>query len=311
MDPLEEIEAEVNAKLFMMKFTRSKTGCILEKGSVKAVARHRDTMRVLVNEVDSVKLKVEQANFDKGETAEDVGKWSHDVDEQDGEVDSEITRLEKWLKEMTLDAEDKEHKAKEADELRARQKQLKFEHEQLQIKLEFKQKLEETRPNQASATKGEQSIQTKLPKLELTKFNGTYAAWLPFWNKFQAEIDKSSLAPVTKFAYLNELVISKVRTEIDRLPFTTEGYERAKNILTSEYRRDNEIVNAYIQSIMELSVITETRPTKIHDFYKKLVFNVQSLKTLGRLKDIKGNVRSVLDKLKGIKADLVRGHPDW
>ena len=39
----------------------------------------------------------------------------------------------------------------------------------------------------------------------------------------------------------------------------------------------------------------------IHEFYKKLVYNEQSLETL----------RSVLDKLKGAKADLVRGKIYW
>lgn len=34
---------------------------------------------------------------------------------------------------------------------------------------------------------------------------------------------------------------------------------------------------------------------------------MQSLNRLGRLADVKVNVRSTLDKLKGIKADLVRG----
>ena len=29
------------------------------------------------------------------------------------------------------------------------------------------------------------------------------------------------------------------------------------------------------------------------------------------MKDVTGNVRSVLDKLKGVKADLVRGQIDW
>ena len=38
---------------------------------------------------------------------------------------------------------------------------------------------------------------------------------------------------------------------------------------------------------------------------------MQSLNTLGRLADVKGNVRSTLDKLKGIKADLVRGNEGW
>ena len=53
---------------------------------------------------------------------------------------------------------------------------------------------------------------------------------LPFGNKFQVEIGKTSLASVTKFAYLKELVDPRVLTEIDGLPFTTEGYESAKNV---------------------------------------------------------------------------------
>ena len=32
--------------------------------------------------------------------------------------------------------------------------------------------------------------------------------------------------------------------------------------------------------------------------------NVQYLETLGKLKDVTGNARCVLDKLKGVKADL-------
>ena len=110
---------------------------------------------------------------------------------------------------------------------------------------------------------------------------------------------------------MKELVAPNVRKEIDGLLFTTEGYERAKNILSSEYRRQSEIVNAYIQNIMGLPVITGPHPVKIHDFCKQLVYKVQSLETLGKLKDVAGNVKSVLDKLKGIKPDLVRGHPDW
>ena len=35
------------------------------------------------------------------------------------------------------------------------------------------------------------------------------------------------------------------------------------------------------------------------------------LETLGKLQDVKGNVRCVIDKLKGIKSDLVMGQSDW
>ena len=114
------------------------------------------------------------------------------------------------------------------------------------MKLEFERQVEETEAKLRPVEKANQSEQrtTKLPKLQITKFNGTYEAWLPFWNKFQAEIDKGNLASVTKFASLKELVDAKVRAEIDRLPFTTEVYERVKNILIGEYGKTRAIVNA-------------------------------------------------------------------
>ena len=92
---------------------------------------------------------------------------------------------------------------------------------------------------------------------------------------------------------------------IDGWPFNTEGYERAKNILITEYGKESKIVNAYISNIMGLPVITSCHPKRIDEFHKKLLHNVQSLQTLGKLLDVTGNVRAVLDKLKGIKADLV------
>jgi hypothetical protein len=38
---------------------------------------------------------------------------------------------------------------------------------------------------------------------------------------------------------------------------------------------------------------------------------VQSLETLGKIERVNGTTRNVLEKLKGIKADLVRGEEGW
>ena len=89
----------------------------------------------------------------------------------------------------------------------------------------------------------------------MTKFDGNFANWLPFWNTFQAEVDKSDVPPVTKFAYLKGWLEPKVRAEIEGLPFTTEGYQRAKNVLESEYGKTSEIVNTHVQNIMGLVVL--------------------------------------------------------
>ena len=48
-------------------------------------------------------------------------------------------------------------------------------------------------------------IKLKLPKLSITKFDELFESWLPFWNKFEAEIDSTLSPAVAKFAHLKEL----------------------------------------------------------------------------------------------------------
>ena len=88
----------------------------------------------------------------------------------------------------------------------------------------------------------------------------------------------ADIPDMMKFSYLKELVEPKIRTCIDGLPFTAEGYKNVKKILEDKYGNTSEIVN--------LPTVTSTRPEKIHPFYEKLVYCVQSLETLGRLQEV-------------------------
>ena len=67
----------------------------------------------------------------------------------------------------------------------------------------------------------------KLPKLTITKFQGTHLDWLWFWNQFETEIDNFA----AKSSYLKELLITKIRSVVDGSPYNTEGYKHAKAIL--------------------------------------------------------------------------------
>ena len=74
-----------------------------------------------------------------------------------------------------------------------------------------------------SPTSSDREVKVKLPKLEITKFNGTHLDWTRFWNQFSVEIDSSRLASVTKLSYLKDFLESKVRSIIDGLPSISEG----------------------------------------------------------------------------------------
>ena len=62
----------------------------------------------------------------------------------------------------------------------------------------------------------------KLSKLLIAKLRVNYLNWLRFSDKFNAQIAKSALPAVSKFCYLKELVIPKVKVWIHSLPFNSE-----------------------------------------------------------------------------------------
>lgn len=85
------------------------------------------------------------------------------------------------------------------------------------MKLKYERKAEELKKSK----QGESSsvLNAKLPKLSITKFDGTYLFyldWARFWGQFTEAVDKSGIAAITKFSYLKEFVDRKVRKTIDR-----------------------------------------------------------------------------------------------
>ena len=310
---MEALTLEQDVQLKLLTFTQGKTTGIVGKANTEGIERHPDALRAIVKRIESVKTQIEQAKLESGVQVDELAKWSAGVEAQQATVDEEITYLSQTLVQINYKASLEAKKCEEELAERDRDKQLQFERAQLEQKLEFEKKMEEARKSnmgQVAASPAPMKS-AKLPKLVITKFSGELTDWPRFWNQFEAEIDGIEVAAVTKFSYLKELVGPKVKTAIDGVPFTTEGYQRAKNILKSKYGQMSEIVNAYVQNIMALPVITGSHPRKIHEFYEKLLFNVQSLETLGKLTEINGYVRMSIDKLQGISGDLVRTDDNW
>ena len=292
---MEKLEAYIQGKLKLLKFTLGKTDEVLESNTALAINRHRDALNTLVGSIDQLKLQVLEEMFKNSETDEVIATWTAGIETQVAEVDTKVTYRNQQL--TRIKAEE-DHKAKESEKIlktKEREEQLEFERAQLKQKLEFELKIEECKKNRAtkaSEVKTSVAQHMKFPKLTITKFNGSHTDWLRFWNIFEAEIDKcSDLAGVTKFVNLKDLLEPKVRAGIDG--------------------KTSEIVNAYVRNITALPIISGTNPVKIHQFYEKLLFNVQALETLGKLKEVNGYVRTSLDKLEGIRGDLVRTDDDW
>ena len=148
------------------------------------------------------------------------------------------------------------------------------------------------------------SIDAKLPKIEIARFGRSPLDWPRFWGQFIETVDKRSVAPVNKFAHLCGFLSPKVKTVIEGLPFTPEGYNRAKSILEERYGKNSEVIKAYLILIMNLATIIGIN-------LEKFIRAIQALQTLKKLETMNGYVSMTMDKLQAIRGNLVPTDPNW
>ena len=264
----------VGTKLAMLEFTDNKTESVIAKGHLLSLERQCKILEKKLEEVHNLKVEIQEAKLERGEKVEDVKAWSKDIEAKLVKFEQSVNNVEKITKEIKRKEmeEEKQAELKFTAQMKEKQfeKELRFEEEKYERKILLEKKLEENLKGMTS----HKAVNTKLPKLVITKFNGTHFEWLRFWNQFEAEIDTAQIPAVTKFSYLKELLEKKVLVNVDGLPFNS-GYERAKNILKTNYGKTCEIINAYVQAILALPHIPGSQPAKIHDFYERLLSNVQ------------------------------------
>ena len=119
-------------------------------------------------------------------------------------------------------------------------------------------------------------LQTKLPDLQISKFQGYHLDWVRFWSLFETQIDQAAMKEEAKFSYLKELVVPKVRALIDKKLADAQGYKKAKTMLEERFGDVSEVDNAHLQQIMGLPVIHGASKPKIHGYYDLLLSHVQS-----------------------------------
>ena len=68
----------------------------------------------------------------------------------------------------------------------------------------------------------------------------------------------------------------------------------------------SDVVLAHVQYITSVPVVRNTYWNLVHVIFENLVVNVQTLNTMGKLRDKKRYFKFTPDKLLGITADLVK-----
>ena len=161
----------------------------------------------------------------------------------------------------------------------AREEKLKIEVKLEETKLQMQTKAQQENPGGHGASETITGDDTKgtsvrLPKISIAQFDGPHMDWPRFRGQFTETVYKSNIAAINKFTYLCGFLRPKVKRRVESLPFTAEGYNRAKSILKDQYGK-NSVVKAFMKEIMDLQHITGANPNKIAEFSEKLNYSVK------------------------------------
>ncbi len=274
--------------------TCKRTDSVLDSNKDTAIKRQLEALKALTSEVETSRRGVEALKIEQEMNEEEVAAWNSEVETEIEKADDDVKRLVKWLDDCKLEKERNDFEEKLKYKIKLHETKLKLDSEhQVQLKAKL---VKENSSNK---------VEAKLPKLVISKFDGNYMDWQRFWGQFTESIEKSGLASIAKFSYLRELLGDKVKREVESLPFTPEGYNRAKAILEEKYGKESEIVKAYVNKILSLPHISSADAKKIAEFSDQLTYCAQSLQSLDKLSEVKGITMMTLDKLPAIRGDLV------
>ena len=146
-------------------------------------------------------MEVQEKRIQEEEKSDEIQAWSLDVENAIESLNKQTAREAR-----RIEQEMEDQKRKQLHEI-----EISHEEKKLELRRKYKKKMEE---NQFKSMK-ENKQSMRLPKLVITKFQGTHLDWKRFWTQFETEIDRAEIGQITKFSCLKELLVQKVRLATD------------------------------------------------------------------------------------------------
>ncbi len=155
---MEAPETKLKTKLVQLQMTVSRTEKVLKTESLQAIERQQTSLKTITTEIDLLKSEVEAKKITDEENPDEIETWIGEIDKELSKADVEVQRLQQWQDTVLRD-----------EKQRQREEQLQHERELYETKIKMKSALKLS----SESGGGKDEIQAKLPKLTITKFNGT------------------------------------------------------------------------------------------------------------------------------------------
>lgn len=133
---------------------------------------------------------------------------------------------------------------------------------------------------------------TKLPKIQLKKFDGNILNWTSFWDTFKAVIHtREEMSLVEKYTYLKSLLTGPAEKSIAGLELTSCNYETAIQILIDRFGNNQKLITSHLDALINYDQIHNCKDViLIRNFYDHMVNHVRALENLGKKPDQYGEL---------------------
>ncbi|XP_072757728.1 uncharacterized protein [Anoplolepis gracilipes] len=127
------------------------------------------------------------------------------------------------------------------------------------------------------------SHHTRLPRIDLPKFNGTASEWISFKDLFSSIIiENTTLSSVEKLQYLKASLTGTAAHLLKNTAITAGNFQKAWNDLVSFYENKRLLVNSAIQALLSLKRIPKESASDLEVLYTSIMQIYRTLETLQR-----------------------------
>lgn len=131
-------------------------------------------------------------------------------------------------------------------------------------------------------TSGEDTMRvaTRLPRMELARFDGNILKWHQFWDQFSSNVDSRKINDVDKLLYLQSVLEGEAKQAIDGLDTTNKNYRIAVDTLKERYGKGSAIIDAHYVALYRIRTATSS-VKECRNVFSEIERHLRVLQSLG------------------------------
>jgi len=127
------------------------------------------------------------------------------------------------------------------------------------------------------------AYQSRLPRIDLPKFDGIPSKWLSFKDLFNSLVTANpTLSAMEKLQYLKTITIGSAAHFLSDTAVTADNFQKSWQALIAFYENKRLLVNAALHSLMSLKRMTSESATEMEQLYVNMIQIYRTLEALNR-----------------------------